>query len=188
MKYIQAQGSSIGIVLANCGQLRWSRRLKKAITQNSWMALPQKSAVEAPYIFNEEKNTIPGNRTVAEHVAYIFGNILGNAEFCDQETEIQVVGVSEGAVQATVFLENPENFHGWCGGPKPETLDWDSPSTAETKTISPTGTPDKTKEANMNGVYKSRVTALASLGTYYLVDEIKNAAFKTWLEDVSYYL
>ena len=95
------------------GQLRWWRRGKKAVTQSSWFALPQKSAVEFPLRFDEEKNTIPGNRTTAEHVNYIFNHVV--EELLDPNAKLDVVGVSEGAVKVAEFLDNKDNWKK-CGG------------------------------------------------------------------------
>ncbi len=93
------------------GQLRWWRRGKKAVTQTSWNALPQASAVEQPYHFDEDKNTIPGNRTTYEHVKYVFSEVV--EKLVDHNAQLNVIGVSDGAVQVETFLEKPENFMIW---------------------------------------------------------------------------
>ena len=117
IKYIQAQHTSAdhpeapGIILANMGQLRWSRKYKKAITQTSWLALPQKSCVEVPFRMDEEKNTIPGNRNTAEHVDYIFNKVV--EQMCDPEATFDIIGVSDGAVQVFEFLDDFANFEKW---------------------------------------------------------------------------
>jgi hypothetical protein len=117
IKYIQAQRTSPedseapGIILANMGQLRWCRLTKKAMTQTSWLALPQRSAVEAPFRFDEEKNTIPGNRDTAEHVDYIFNTVV--EQMCDPSAKLDVIGVSDGAVKVFEFLDDFRNFNKW---------------------------------------------------------------------------
>ena len=95
------------------GQLRWWRRGKKAVTQRSWFALPQKSAVEFPLRFDGERNTVPNNRTTAEHVNYIFNHVV--EKLLDPKATLNVVGVSEGAMKVAEFLEIKSNFKQWSG-------------------------------------------------------------------------
>ena len=82
------------------------------MTQTTWHALPQKSSVDNFYRFDEAKNTIPGNRTTAEHVNYIFNTVVEH--MVDPAAKLDIVGVSDGAVQVTAFLENPEHFKKWA--------------------------------------------------------------------------
>jgi hypothetical protein len=94
------------------GQLKWWRKGKKAISQHTWWALPQNSAVEPAYRFDHEKNTIPGNRTAGEHVDYIFNTVLDGGVRAD--ATIQVVGVGHSNYELCTFLQDEKMFEKWC--------------------------------------------------------------------------
>lgn len=61
--------------------------------------------------FDEEKNTVPGNRTVEEHVDYIFNHVI--ASLVKKDVKIDVIGVSAGAVAVSSFLNEEKNFKVW---------------------------------------------------------------------------
>ncbi|KAM3080836.1 hypothetical protein ACMFMG_004791 [Clarireedia jacksonii] len=116
-RYIQEQHTSPSdlsppaIILANTGQLRWWRKGQKAVTQTTWFALPQASAVDKPYRFDKIKNTIEGNRDIGEHTDYIFNHVI--SELAHPEAKINIIGVSEGAMAVSHFLEQPANWEKW---------------------------------------------------------------------------
>lgn len=106
-----AHDDSPGIILANLGQLRWHRRGSKAVTQTSWFALPRASSVGSPFRFDQQKNTVDGNRSGDEHVKYIFNHVV--KELCRPDAIIDVIGVSDGGWRVLRFLDEPENWGAW---------------------------------------------------------------------------
>ena len=81
------------------------------MTLAAWHSLPQKSAVEPPYYIDPFKNTIPGNRNAEEHVAYIFEHVV--KELASPKAKLNVIGVSEGTIRVTQFLDEEENWRKW---------------------------------------------------------------------------
>ncbi|KAF7893871.1 hypothetical protein EAF00_007385 [Botryotinia globosa] len=117
VKYIQEKGAASGdfeppaIILANMGQIYWYRRGRKPVTLMTWSALPQSSCVEKTTRLDAIKNTVPGNRNTDEHIDYIFNHVI--EELMPKVAKIDVIGVSEGAMGVTRFLDKLENWKKW---------------------------------------------------------------------------
>lgn len=193
IKYINSSAAkegreAPGVIFANMGQLFWSHRARKALALVSWGALPRKSAADPPYDLDEYKNSIPDNRSCKEHVAYIFNSVLANPKLCAYNSKIQIIGVSEGAVESTMFLHDPDNFSRWIKGIEPAPKDNWSGSKIEHHV--------KMEGLSSDGNRQGRVTALASVCSMLTLAEdegaanldfleISNLQFKLWFEDVS---
>ncbi|APA15947.1 hypothetical protein SS1G_09155 [Sclerotinia sclerotiorum 1980 UF-70] len=117
VKYIQEKGACSeeseppAIILANMGQIYWYRRGQKPVTLMTWSALPQSSCVEKTTRLDAIKNTVPGNRTTDEHIDYIFNHVI--EELMPKVAKIDVIGVSEGAMGVSRFLDDLENWKKW---------------------------------------------------------------------------
>ncbi|THV45415.1 hypothetical protein BGAL_0492g00070 [Botrytis galanthina] len=117
VKYIQEKGAASGeseppaIILANMGQIYWYRRGRKPVTLMTWSALPQSSCVEKTTRLDAIKNTVPENRNTDEHIDYIFNHVI--EELMPNVAKIDVIGVSEGAMGVTRFLDKLENWKKW---------------------------------------------------------------------------
>lgn len=99
-----------GLVLANTGQLWWWPDGRRALNQWSRDAVPMPTAVQWGHKTLEE-NCVPGNRTVAEHVGYLFGQFLPKVLSPDARIDIVAVGDGCDAVQA--FLDQEWNWETW---------------------------------------------------------------------------
>ncbi|KAK7552307.1 Arb2 domain-containing protein [Phyllosticta citricarpa] len=94
-----------GLVVLNLGQLLYSHRLDKAMTRQSWNSQPRKSAIHPVAGYDAEFNTIPGNRTVAEHVKFVFDNIVNNPEWVSRDANVYIIGNGNGGDAILDFLD-----------------------------------------------------------------------------------
>ncbi len=105
---IQASKDSPGIVIANTGQLIWYRRGQRAVTQQTWFALPRKTAVSGPMRIKDKMNRVPGNEDIATHVQSVFDAVRRLAR---KDAAIDVIGISDGAWKVVAYLQ--ENWETW---------------------------------------------------------------------------
>ncbi|ROW10516.1 hypothetical protein VMCG_01970 [Cytospora schulzeri] len=104
---------SPGIVLANTGELWWWPEGGRGLTARQSHAVPMKSCVHWGRFYDAAANAVPGNASVEEHVACVFEEVLGNADFVGAGAEIQVIGVTDGAVAVEGYLDR--NWGRWMG-------------------------------------------------------------------------
>lgn len=86
-----------GILILNPGELIYSHRKMAAMTYSAWLGQPRSSAVHPANIIHPEYNLVPGNKTSAEHLAFVFDRILGNPDFVSENAEFYLVGLMDGA-------------------------------------------------------------------------------------------
>src|SRR5262249_49270527 len=85
------------ILIVNPGELIYSHRENVAMTHTTWLSQPRSSAVHPANIIHHEHNLVPGNKTSAEHLAFVFDKILGNPDFVPKNAEFYLVGLIDGA-------------------------------------------------------------------------------------------
>ncbi|KAK8156011.1 hypothetical protein IWX90DRAFT_480974 [Phyllosticta citrichinensis] len=95
-----------GLVVLNPGQLLYSHRLDKSMTRQSWNSQPRKTAMHPVPGYDTEFNTIPGNRTVAEHVKFVFDNIINNPEWVSRDANVYIIGNGNGGDAVLDFLDS----------------------------------------------------------------------------------
>lgn len=86
------------VVIANCGQLIWYRRGGRAVTNQTWSAVPRKTGVSLPYRLDPEKNRVAGHKTVEEHVGSVFEWVKKEA---NKGAKIDIVSVGD-SVEAVI--------------------------------------------------------------------------------------
>ncbi|KAH1998596.1 hypothetical protein KXV80_005565 [Aspergillus fumigatus] len=92
------------LLLANTGQLIWHCGSSRAVTHQTWLALPRSSAVDAPLMMTR-RNKIPLNQDWQEHVACVFDEILSaRGRLVREDAKIDIIGLSEGGLGAMRYL------------------------------------------------------------------------------------
>lgn len=84
---------SPGILLANPGQLLWSRRMKEAVTYHQWEAMPRNVPECDSAEISYEKNTIVRNRTPMQHMSYVLTSVV--PELIGTDGKIQIISCAD---------------------------------------------------------------------------------------------
>lgn len=95
-----------GVILANTGELWWWPEGRRSLTQECRMGIPLPSAVHLPRRHDDSKNSIPRNRTTAEHVQYVFEEVLPTA--LNKKAKLDVIAVGDAADEVEKYLNNDE--------------------------------------------------------------------------------
>ena len=94
---------SVGVIIANTGQLLWYRRGKRAVTRATWVGLPRKTGVSQQLIIDPKKNRVSGNEDVAAHTKYIFEHVI--PRMVSPAARLDIIGIGEGAQEAVNYLQ-----------------------------------------------------------------------------------
>ena len=105
----RAEDGSIGIILANPGQLLWYRGGERAVTFREWQNLPRKSAVHESMRIDPVKNTVPGNQTYGDHVQYVFEHVMRG--LAHPEAVFNIIGLEYTGGAVLKYLASNCEFH-----------------------------------------------------------------------------
>lgn len=98
-------------IILNPGQLIYSYGVDRSMTLSSWDAQPRRSGVHESPICHP-LNQIPFNNSAAEHVSYVFKNIVQNEKFVSRNADIYCIAGSDGAGTIADYLDNKCMFTG----------------------------------------------------------------------------
>lgn len=98
------------LLLANAGQLIHHRRGARAVTQQTWNALPQHHATDAVLNIDPARNRVQGHRTVEEHVASVMAFVDSQAR---ADVRLDVIGMGDASEKVVAFLN--ANWKAWAG-------------------------------------------------------------------------
>ncbi|SLM38485.1 Arb2 domain [Lasallia pustulata] len=102
--------NSLGLVLANMGQLLWYRGGARAVTHGTWQALLRETAVAGPMRL-DGRNRVRENEGLEAHVKCVFEEVVGKLAGC--EAVVDVIGVGAGANEAPIYLDR--RWEAWKG-------------------------------------------------------------------------
>ena len=112
VKYIKtASRDPPAIIMANPGQLTWYRRGQRAMTQQTWHAIPRETAVSQPMKTNSGRNLIPQNEDIQKHVACLFEQIVSNLP--GENVKLDIIGIGDGALEVVEYLQ--QDWKKWEG-------------------------------------------------------------------------
>ncbi|OCK79508.1 hypothetical protein K432DRAFT_443837 [Lepidopterella palustris CBS 459.81] len=100
-----------GLIVMNPGQINYSPKFNQAMSWVSWLAQPRESAIHDPVVADPIHNTVEGQRTAAEHVKFVFDNVIYNSSFVAPNAEIYIVGIQGGAVNLIRLLDDKRGWN-----------------------------------------------------------------------------
>lgn len=92
----------VGLLIANTGQLIWHNGSQRAVTQQTWQAIPRPYANWGQATMSW-RNKIPAHGDWSQHVQYIFEKVLWPK--VGQHTRIDIIGMAEGGLAALRYLQ-----------------------------------------------------------------------------------
>ncbi|MCJ1288423.1 hypothetical protein MMC26_007780 [Xylographa opegraphella] len=99
------------IIMANPGQLIWYRRGQRAMSQQTWHAIPRDTAVSEPMIIDRVNNIIPQNEDIQKHVTCLFEQVIDKLP--NEHAKIDIIGIGDGALEVVEYLQ--QDWKKWEG-------------------------------------------------------------------------
>ena len=99
-----------GLIVLNPGQTYYSHRFNEAMTIVAWQGQPRKSLLHDPIKIDKDENTVEGNRNSAEHVKFVFENVISNPKFVAPDAEIYVIAIESGVADVVKLLNEECKF------------------------------------------------------------------------------
>lgn len=110
-KLLQQDGEEApGLIISNAGQLTYSHKAGRAMTTQSWQAIPQSSLVYPGVQEHPLHNSVKGTRDRTEHCQFIFEKILKDPNLVREDAEIYLVGILNGGEVALKYLNANWDF------------------------------------------------------------------------------
>ena len=95
-----------GIILANSGELWWWPEGQRGLTPRDRHNIPMSSAVHYGRYYDPSKNAIPANRTPADHVRYVFEEIVPAK--AHKWAKLDVIAVGDAADEVEKYLNDDD--------------------------------------------------------------------------------
>ena len=97
--------SEPGVVIMNPGQYYYSHKEKRALTHESWEALPRKSLFHPTVRADEKYNMVDGARSREEHIATVFEKVIKNTAYVDQDADLYLIGIGHSSPLLLRYLD-----------------------------------------------------------------------------------
>ncbi|KAG6065892.1 hypothetical protein E4U32_006805 [Claviceps aff. humidiphila group G2b] len=102
-----------GIVIANPAESHWWPEGQRCLTVEDSAAIPLPSLVHIARRWCPDRDRVPGNRSAAEHVSYVFDELLRGE--LREDAKLSIVAVGQSCELLTTFLDDAENRNRWLG-------------------------------------------------------------------------
>ncbi|TKA74246.1 hypothetical protein B0A55_05684 [Friedmanniomyces simplex] len=96
--------NSPGVIILNPGELLYSHKLNRSMSQATWLARPMTSAIGEATRIDEVHNRVPGHETSEAHVRTMLEHIV--PAITSEEVRLFFVGLSDGSEHLLKYLDD----------------------------------------------------------------------------------